>query len=80
MWYKENGLKSGLPEAYSSITIILLLTQCCQIILGKTLNSYLFTTPLFSDLSRPTFFYSLNSELPLKGDDLLQWKTLSLIW
>jgi hypothetical protein len=46
--YEESNMKYGLWEPGSSIMIMHLLTQHCQTILGKTLNSYPSTTPLFT--------------------------------
>jgi hypothetical protein len=50
MWYKESNLKCGLWEAGSSITIMHLLTQHCQLdkSFGKIFNSYPSITHLFT--------------------------------
>jgi hypothetical protein len=60
MWYEESGLKCGLQEARSFITVMLQLTQCCQIILGKTFSFCLSTAPCSPDLSHsPSIFLFL---------------------
>lgn len=78
--YEKSHLKCGLQEAATSITIMSLLTQCCQLD-NSSQNFQLlpFHKPpihLTSPLS--TFSYFLNSKLPLK-EDFRQQKTSSLM-
>jgi hypothetical protein len=81
MRYKESNMKCGLLEAGSFVTIMHLLTQHCQ--LENSWQNIQFlpfdNRPIHLTSPLPTFFYSLNSKLPLMEEDFRQWKTSSLM-
>jgi hypothetical protein len=75
--YVESYLKCGLSEASSFIMIMRLLTQCSQLV-NSWQNIQLLpfhNPPIHLSSPLPTFFYSVNSKLPLKEEDSRQWKT-----
>jgi hypothetical protein len=78
--YEERDLKCGLREAGSSITIMRLLTQRCQLDNSWQNIQFLpFHNPPYSpDLSPPDFFLLPKPKITLK-EDFRQWKTSSLM-
>jgi hypothetical protein len=67
-------------EAGASTTIMHLLTRYCQLDNScQNIQFPLFHNPRTYLTPHPTFFYSLNSKLPLK-EDFRQWTTSSLMW
>jgi hypothetical protein len=81
MWYKESDLKCGLWEAGCSVTIMHLVTQCCQ--LHNSWQNIHFlpvhNAPIHLTSDLLTFFYTLYSNLPSKEEDFGWWETPSLM-
>jgi hypothetical protein len=81
MCYEESDLKCGLRKAGSSIMTMRLFTQCCQLDNSWQNTQFLslHNPPIHLISPLLTFFYSLNSKLPLKEEDMRQWKASSLM-
>jgi hypothetical protein len=71
MWCEESELKCGLLEAGFSIMIMCLLTECFQ--LANSWQNIQFlpfhNPPIYLNSTLSTFFYSINSKLPLKEEE-----------
>jgi hypothetical protein len=81
MQYKESNLKCGVRETGSSIIIMRLLTEHCQLENSRQIIQFLpfQNPPIHLTSTLLTFFYSLNSKTLLKEEDFRQWKTSSLM-